>query len=67
MPQSGVTDIEDIVSSHDVGVNDRLHSKHSVAVHVNKSRHKQGYTSNKRELEHAEGDSYIPGERKCGG
>ncbi|XP_025111054.1 threonylcarbamoyladenosine tRNA methylthiotransferase-like [Pomacea canaliculata] len=64
MPQSGVTDIEDIVSSHDVGVNDRLHSKHSVAVHVNKSRHKQGYTSNKRELEHAEGDSYIPGSQR---
>lgn len=57
-----VSDIEDIVSAHDVGIADRAGSKSSIIPRVRPSRQRNG--SGKTEVsvcEEAEGDSYIPG------
>ena len=57
-----VGDIEDIVSSSDVGVGDRVGNKSSVVPRARRSRQQGRYHSNETVVcEEAQGDSYIPG------
>ena len=57
-----VGDIEDIVSSHDVGIADRAGSKSSVVPRARRSRQRNGDGDTVSACEEAEGDSYIPGQ-----
>ncbi|KAK7099629.1 threonylcarbamoyladenosine tRNA methylthiotransferase-like [Littorina saxatilis] len=63
--QEDVGDIEDIVSSNDLGVADRAGAKSSVVPRARRSRQRNG--AGDAELaacEEAKGDSYIPGTQK---
>ncbi|KAK7485362.1 hypothetical protein BaRGS_00023461 [Batillaria attramentaria] len=62
--QREVGDIEDIVSSDDVGVADRTGSKSDVVPRVRRPRGRQSDESRKDHCEEATGDSYIPGTQK---
>jgi len=55
-----VGDIEDIVSSHDVGVADRAGARSSIVPRPRRSARRSGLPNSDVEME-ASGDSYIPG------
>ncbi|XP_076462834.1 threonylcarbamoyladenosine tRNA methylthiotransferase-like [Babylonia areolata] len=65
LQNSMVGDIEDIVSTTDVGVADRAHSKSAVVPRARRHRQRKGTADTQdAACEEAEGDSYIPGTQK---